>query len=100
MLYIYTPNLGLEITIFVLGREQGRFRGSREGARGSKGEQGGAGGSTKGARGARREREGSTGEHEGSKGARREQGSTKGARGRSTRGAAQGSLNWLPRNRL
>ncbi len=63
MLYIYTPNLGLEITIFVLGREQGRFRGSREGARGSKGEQGGA-------------------------------------RGRSTRGAAQGSLNWLPRNRL
>ena len=49
---IYTPNLGLEITRFDREREQGRFRGSSEGA--AK-EQGGAPrehrGSTEGARG-------------------------------------------------
>ncbi len=46
---IYTPNLGLRITVFDREREQGRFRGSsggargsNEGARGSKGEQEGA----------------------------------------------------------
>jgi len=32
---IYTPNLGLGITVFVREREQGRFRGSSGGARGS-----------------------------------------------------------------
>ncbi len=32
---IYTPNLGLEIAVSVREREQGRFRGSIEGARGS-----------------------------------------------------------------
>ena len=32
---IYTPNLGLGITVFDQEREQGRFRGSSEGARGS-----------------------------------------------------------------
>ena len=31
---IYTPNLGSEITLFDREREQGRFRGSSEGARG------------------------------------------------------------------
>ena len=45
---IYTPNLGLEIAVFVREKEQGRFRGSSEGARGSTG---GAGGSTGGAGG-------------------------------------------------
>ena len=45
MYYIlYTPrtNLGLRITVFDLGREHDHFRGSIEGARGSKREQGGA----------------------------------------------------------
>ena len=32
---IYTPNLGLEIAILGLEREQGRFKESTEGARGS-----------------------------------------------------------------
>ena len=32
---IYTPNLGLRIAVSVREREQGRFRGSSEGARGS-----------------------------------------------------------------
>ena len=40
---IYTPNLGLRITIPGLEREQGRFRGSTKGA---KGRSGGARGST------------------------------------------------------
>ena len=48
--YIYTPNLGSGIALPGREREQGRFRGSSEGARGSiKGamrEHGGAGGST------------------------------------------------------
>ena len=34
-MYIYTPNLGLVITVFAREREQGRFRGSSDGARGS-----------------------------------------------------------------
>ena len=35
-LYItYTPNLGFELTAFVREREQGRFKGSTEGAGGS-----------------------------------------------------------------
>ena len=53
---IYTPNLGLRITTFDREREQGRFRGSSEGARESngratgeqRGSNGGAGGSTEG----------------------------------------------------
>ena len=63
---IYTPNLGFEITIPGREREQGRFRGSSEGARGS----------TEGAKG-----------------------STEGARGSTVgqcRGAADGSLKWIP----
>ena len=50
---MYTPNLGFEIAVSVREREQGRFRGSRgsrEGARGSKGKdqcRGAAGGSLK-----------------------------------------------------
>lgn len=43
---IYTPNLGLRIALPGQAREQGRFRGSREGARGSTK---GAGGSSGGA---------------------------------------------------
>ena len=43
---IYTPNLGLGIACFVREREQGRFRGSTEGAprehKGASREQGGA----------------------------------------------------------
>ena len=53
---IYTPNLGLRITIPGREREQGRFRGSTKGA---KGRSGGARASIEGARG-------STGEHRGS----------------------------------
>jgi len=34
---IYTPNLGLAITVFDREREHGRFRGSSEGVRGSSG---------------------------------------------------------------
>ena len=45
---IYTPNLGLEIAVPGREKEQGRFRGSSEGAKGSNE---GAKGSTKGARG-------------------------------------------------
>ncbi len=45
---IYTLNLGFGITVFDEEREQGRFRGSSEGARGSNE---GARGSTEGARG-------------------------------------------------
>jgi len=70
---IYTPNLGFGITVFDEEREQGRFRGSSEGAGGSNE---GARGSTEGAGG-----------------------STEGARGSTVgqcRGAAGGSLNWLP----
>jgi len=69
---IYTPNLGLGITVFDQEREQGCFRGSNEGARGSTG----------GARG-------STG------GAPREQGGARGSTMGQCRGAAGGSLNWL-----
>ncbi len=43
---IYTPNLGFEIAVPGREREQGRFRGSSEGARGSIE---GAGGSIEGA---------------------------------------------------
>ena len=68
--HIYTPNLGFGITVFDQEREQGRFRGSSEGARGSNE---GAGGSSEGARG-----------------------STMG----QCRGAAGGSLNWLYGTRL
>jgi len=39
---IYTPNLGLKIAILVREREQGRFRGSIEGAGGAAREQEGA----------------------------------------------------------
>ena len=39
---IYTPNLGLRIAVSVREKEQGRFKGITEGARGSKGEQEGA----------------------------------------------------------
>jgi len=46
---IYTPNLGLEIAVPGREREQGRFRGSSEGARGSTE---GAGGSIGGSKGA------------------------------------------------
>ena len=50
---IYTPNLGLRIAVPGREREQGRFRGSIEGARGSsegaRGSTEGAGGSTEGA---------------------------------------------------
>ncbi len=50
---IYTPNLGFEIAVSVREREQGRFRGSNEGARGrskgAPGEHGGARGSIEGA---------------------------------------------------
>jgi len=62
---IYTPNLGFAIAVFVREREQGRFRGSTEGARGhskgargSTGEHGGALGRSKRAKGgaAREER--------------------------------------------
>ena len=35
LLPIYTPNLGLRVAVSVREREQGRFRGSNEGARGS-----------------------------------------------------------------
>jgi len=69
------------IALFVHGREQGRFRGSSEGARGS----------SKGARGS------VEGARESSKGA---EGSSKGARvlaPRTRRGAAQ---SWLPGTRL
>jgi len=53
---IYTPNLELAIAIFVREREQGRFRGSHEGAKGSTGGAGGKqGGSRWGAGGAPRE---------------------------------------------
>ena len=52
---IYTPNLGLAITVFDREREQGRFRGSSEGARGSNE---GAGGSTEEHGGAAREQGG------------------------------------------
>jgi hypothetical protein len=52
---IYTPNLGLGIAVSVREREQGRFRGSSEGARGRSKEalrkHGGARGSTEGASG-------------------------------------------------
>ena len=70
---IYTPNLGSRIAVPGREREQGRFRGSSEGARGSNE---GAGGSIEGARG-----------------------STEGARGSTVgqcRGAAGGSLKWVP----
>ena len=78
MLYIiYTPNLGLGIALPGREREQGRFGGSIEGAQVSIE---GAQGSSEGARG-----------------------SIEGARGSTVgqcRGAAGGSLNWLPCTRL
>ena len=84
---IYTSNLGLMIAVFDLGREQGRFRGSSEGARRSTK---GARRSTKGAGEARRKQ----GEHRESKQKHEEsRRSTKKARGRSTWGAALKSLN-------
>jgi hypothetical protein len=52
MCIIYTPNLGLEITVSVREREQGRFKGGNEGSNE------GAMGSTKGAGGSRREQGG------------------------------------------
>ena len=76
-IFIYTPNLGFGITVFDQKREQGRFRGSIEGAGGSSE---GAGGST----------EGAAREHE------RARGSTMG----QCKGAAGGSLKWLPPSRL
>jgi len=83
---IYTPNLGLEIAVSVREREQGRFRGSSEGARGSiegaRGSSEGARGSIEGAGGST---EGAAREHE------RARGSTMG----QCRGAASGSLKWL-----
>ena len=48
----YTPNLGLRITVFYREREQGCFRGSNKGARGSSGR---ARASTKGAGGSIKE---------------------------------------------
>jgi len=48
---IYTPNLGLEIAVSVREREQGRFRGSSEGAPGEQGGARGSGGSSEGAKG-------------------------------------------------
>ena len=66
---IYTPNLGFPIAIFDREREQGRFRGSSEGARGSIE---GARGSIEGARGSNEEagesREGAWGPNEGAEG--------------------------------
>jgi len=56
---IYTPNLGLEITVSVREREQGRFRGSSEGAVGSNEGEGGS------SEGALREQRGSKKEHYG-----------------------------------
>ena len=64
---IYTPNLGSETALPGRGREQGRFRGSIEGARGS-------------IKGALSEHGGVLGEQRGSR--------------RQRRGAADGSLNW------
>jgi len=81
---IYTPNLGSEIAVSVREREQGRFRGSIEGA----------GGSTEGAR-------------ESTEGALREHGEARwsmegeGSSGSPyLGGAAKGSLNWLFRTRV
>ena len=52
---IYTPNLGLKIAVLGREREQGRFKGSTEGARGSiegaRGSNKGAGESSEGAGG-------------------------------------------------
>ena len=64
---IYTSNLGSETALPGRGREQGRFRGSIEGARGS-------------IKGALSEHGGVLGEQRGSR--------------RQRRGAADGSLNW------
>ena len=64
---IYTPNLGLEIAILGLEREQGRFKREHRGSKGAqRGSIEGAWGSIEGAGGSRREQEGaggSTGEH-------------------------------------
>ena len=74
---IYTPNLGLEITLPGREREQGRFRGSSEGARGR-------------SKGASKEHEGALREHRGSRGSAVGQ----------CRDTAAGSLNWLSSIRL
>ena len=73
-----TPNLGLGIAVSVREREQGRFRGSNEGAR-RRSE--GAGGSNEGARG---RSEGAGGSSEGAGGAPGEH-----------RGAAREQRIWL-----
>jgi hypothetical protein len=52
---IYTPNFGLRVTVFDREMEQGRFKGSIEGARGS----------IRGAMEAPREHRGSKGEQRG-----------------------------------
>ena len=88
---IYTPNLGLEIACFVREKEQGRFRGSTEGARR---EQRGA---ARKQRGSRREQQGSRGSIEGAK---REQGEQRGGIMGQYRGAVGGSLKWLLPSRL
>ena len=49
---MYTPNLGLGVTVLVLAREHGRFRGSTEGVGGSIE---GAKRNTEGARGSKKE---------------------------------------------
>ncbi len=84
---IYNPNLGLRIAVLGREREQGSFRGSIEGVGGSTE---GARGSTEGARGST---EGVRGSTEGARG------STEGAKGTTMgqwRGAADGSLKWIP----
>ena len=68
---IYTPNLGSRIALSGRKREQGRFRGSTEGAKGR------SEGAMSEQRGASSEHEGAPGEHEGAPGEHR--GSTEGA---------------------
>ena len=64
---IYTLNLGLEIAVLAQEREQGRFKGSSEGA----------GGSTGGGKGAATREQGEQGEQGGAAGEQR--GNTEGA---------------------
>ena len=77
---IYTPNLGLGITAFVREREQGRFRGSTEGARGrSKGAPREHGWASREHGGASREHGGASREHGGA--AREQEGARWGSAG-------------------
>lgn len=69
--------MGLEITVSVREREQGRFKGGNEGSN-----------------------EGAMGSTKGAGGSRREQGGVKRSVIRWYRGAAGGSLNWLSSIRL